>query len=57
MEVDFDFELFGQMVPVRKQNAWLHMIIEHEIQQRYPNLKEEVMDLKNDGLKTEPAFC
>jgi hypothetical protein len=54
---DFEFELFGQAQPVHKQHAYLHMMIEHELLQRYPALQQKVIHLKNQGYKTEPAFC
>ncbi len=54
---DFEFELFGQAQPVQKQFAYLHMIIEYELLKRNPGLKEKVIHLKNQGYKTEPAFC
>lgn len=53
----FEFELFGQAQPVHKQHAYLHMVIEHELLQRYPALQQKVIHLKNQGYKTEPAFC
>lgn len=53
----FEFELFGQPIPVKQQYAYLHMIIEHAILRRNPVLKEEVLSLKKQGYKTEPAFC
>jgi hypothetical protein len=53
----FEFELFGQAQPVHKQHAYVHMMIEHELLQRYPGLKQKVIHLKNQGYKTEPAFC
>lgn len=54
---NFEFELFGQAQPLHKQNAYLHMIIEHKLLQKVPNLKEKVINLKKQGYKTEPAFC
>ncbi|KMJ57349.1 alpha/beta hydrolase [Bacillus sp. LL01] len=54
---DFEFELFGQAQPVHKQFAYLHMMIEYELLKRNPGLKEKVINLKNQGYKTEPAFC
>lgn len=53
----FEFELFGQPIPVKQQFAYLHMIIEHEILRINPTIKEEVLSLKKQGYKTEPAFC
>jgi hypothetical protein len=54
---NFEFELFGQAQPVHKQFAYLHMMIEYELLKRKPGLKEKVIYLKNQGYKTEPAFC
>lgn len=54
---NFEFELFGQSLPVHEQHAYLHMIIEYELLQINPDLKKKVMDLKKIGYKTEPAFC
>ncbi|WP_413465989.1 DUF4269 domain-containing protein [Metabacillus litoralis] len=54
---NFEFELFGQTQLVHKQNAYLHMIIEHKLLQKVPNLKEKVINLKIQGYKTEEAFC
>ncbi|MBE1556765.1 DUF4269 domain-containing protein [Sporosarcina limicola] len=54
---DFKFELFGQPQPVKEQHAYLHMVIENSLLQHYPCLKDEVINLKEQGFKTEPAFC
>lgn len=53
----FEFELFGQPQPVFTQYAYLHMIIEYQLMQEYPLLKETVIELKQQGYKTELAFC
>ncbi|WP_349410838.1 DUF4269 domain-containing protein [Pseudalkalibacillus sp. SCS-8] len=53
----FEFELFGQAQPVHKQYAYLHMIIEHELMKRDTQLKSMIIDFKERGYKTEPAFC
>lgn len=53
----FAFELFGQAVPTDKQNAYRHMVIEHKLLEQYPEIKEQVIQLKQQGMKTEPAFC
>lgn len=53
----FECELFGQPQPVEQQNAYLHMLIESKLLKETPNLKEEVILLKEQGYKTEPAFC
>lgn len=33
------------------------MLIEYQLMQEYPMLKESVIELKQQGIKTEPAFC
>ncbi|WP_313894439.1 DUF4269 domain-containing protein [Psychrobacillus sp.] len=53
----FEFELFGQAQRVKEQYAYLHMIVEDSILKHHPNFKEEVIKLKEQGIKTEPAFC
>lgn len=53
----FEFELFGQPIPVKQQFAYLHMIIEQAILRINPAIKEEILKLKKQGYKTEPAFC
>ncbi|RNB73250.1 DUF4269 domain-containing protein [Brevibacillus panacihumi] len=53
----FAFELFGQPRPVKEQNAYLHMIVEHALMERDPGLKETILRLKEQGIKTEPAFA
>lgn len=51
------FELFGQDVPSYRQHAYLHMQIEHALLQSRPGLRKQVMALRKQGMKTEPAFC
>ncbi|SEN93212.1 protein of unknown function [Amphibacillus marinus] len=54
----FEVEVFGQPVPVIKQNAYLHMVIEnHLLEKNGRYFREQVMQLKQLGYKTEPAFC
>ncbi|MGQ0418073.1 DUF4269 domain-containing protein, partial [Bacillus sp. HC-TM] len=53
----FEFELFAQPKPVRNQNAYRHMIVEHMLLMQHPHIREEVIHLKEQGLKTEPAFA
>lgn len=53
----FEFELFGQPLPIKKQYAYLHMIIENFIIKEFPNIQSEIISLKKQGIKTEPAFC
>jgi Domain of unknown function (DUF4269) len=53
----FEIEIFGQALPVFKQNAYLHMIIENFIMEKFSWFKQEIIKLKKQGYKTEPAFC
>jgi hypothetical protein len=53
----FDFELFAQPIAVEKQNAYRHMIIEHHLLVKIPQVREEIIRLKEKGIKTEPAFA
>ncbi|TNP07196.1 DUF4269 domain-containing protein [Bacillus pacificus] len=53
----FDFELFAQPKPVRNQNAYRLMIVEHMLLMQHPHIREEIIRLKENGLKTEPAFA
>ncbi|MEL3971428.1 DUF4269 domain-containing protein [Rossellomorea oryzaecorticis] len=54
---NFEFELFGQPQSVFNQNAYLHVVIEYSILKSRPEMKQQVIRLKMDGLKTEEAFC
>ncbi|MEH7754002.1 DUF4269 domain-containing protein [Bacillus toyonensis] len=53
----FEFELFAQPKPVRNQNAYKHMIVEHMILMQNPHIREEIIRLKEQGIKTELAFA
>lgn len=54
---NFAFEVFAQEKPTVQQNAYLHMVTEYHILQQQPALKQEIIRLKESGMKTEPAFC
>lgn len=54
----FDFEIFGQPIPVKDQMAYQHLLIEHEIlNEKGESFKKEIILLKQNGVKTEPAFA
>lgn len=54
---DFEIEIFGQNIPTKNQNGYRHMIIEHKIlQSKGENFRLEIIKLKQNGHKTEPAF-
>ncbi len=53
----FIIEIFGQNVPTEKQNAYRHLLIEHQIlKEKDSDFKNAIIELKKSGLKTEPAF-
>lgn len=55
---DFEFEIFGQDLESFQQNAYQHMIIEHSIlMEKGEEFRQEIIKLKRQGLKTEPAFA
>jgi len=55
---DFEIEIFGQNIPTKNQNGYKHMIIEHGIlQSKDENFRLEIINLKQKGYKTEPAFA
>ncbi len=53
----FKFELFAQPKPVRNQNAYRHMIVEHMLLMQHPHIREEIIRLKENGLKNRTCFC
>lgn len=55
---DFTVEIFGQDIPTRQQVAYRHMIIENRILlEKGEEFRKRVIELKRQGLKTEPAFA
>ncbi len=54
----FKIEIFGQNIPVEKQNAYRHMLIEYQIlKEKGTEFRLRVKELKRKGMKTEPAFA
>ncbi len=54
----FNYEIFGQAVPVTSQNGYRHMIAEYKILlEKGESFRKEVIALKQSGCKTEPAFA
>ena len=54
---DFEVEVFGQPIPTQLQNAYRHMIVEHKLlQEKGEVFRKNIIDLKKQGYKTEPAF-
>lgn len=51
-------EIFGQNKPTQEQNGFIHMVIEDRMIRMYgEKFKDQIIQLKNEGLKTEPAFA
>lgn len=50
-------EIFAQALPVERQMAWRHMLVEARILALFPAAKPAIRGLKAAGLKTEPAFA
>jgi hypothetical protein len=54
---EFPIEIFGQNMPTTEQNAYRHMIAEYNILQEIGEaFKQQIIELKKKGIKTEPAF-
>ena len=54
----FEFEIFGQNRPTKTQEANRHMIIEHKLLLKHgEQFRHQVIELKKQGVKTEPAFA
>ncbi|KQB40365.1 DUF4269 domain-containing protein [Flavobacterium aquidurense] len=54
----FEIEIFGQNIPTKDQNGYKHMLIEYEIlQSKGDFFRLEIIKLKQNGYKTEPAFA
>jgi hypothetical protein len=55
---DFPVEIFGQAIPSNKQMAYRHLLIENQLLiQKGEQFRKEIIQLKEAGLKTEPAFA
>jgi hypothetical protein len=56
--MDFEIQIYGSQLPVTEQNSYRHMLIEHRILELLGhNFRKEIIQLKQKGLKTEPAFA
>lgn len=55
---DFKIEVFAQATPVKQQYAFRHMCVEKRILELAGySFRQQVMRLKEEGVKTEPAFA
>lgn len=54
----FQIEIFSQNRPVKEQEAYRHLVVEHEVLTAYgEDFRKAVITLKKAGVKTEPAFA
>lgn len=54
----FEIEIFGQSVPTRSQVAYRHLCIEYRLLTQYgEGFRQQIVELKRQGYKTEPAFA
>ena len=55
---NFEIEIFGQAIAVEKQYGYRHMLIEYKIlEQQGEEFRKKILELKERGYKTEPAFA
>jgi hypothetical protein len=55
---DFEIEIFGQNIPCKQQNAFRHLLIEQQIlAEKGEEFRQQIIKLKLQGYKTEPAFA
>ncbi|WP_210419390.1 DUF4269 domain-containing protein [Pedobacter sp. KBS0701] len=55
---NFEIEIFGQNRPTMQQNAYRHMLIEYKLLlEKGEAFRQEIISLKKQGYKTEPAFA
>jgi len=55
---EFPVEVYGQSTPTTEQNGYRHMIVEYKIlQEKGEDFRIQVVELKKQGYKTEPAFA
>ncbi|MBS7234099.1 DUF4269 domain-containing protein [Flavobacterium psychroterrae] len=55
---NFEIEIFGQNIPIRQQFAYRHLIIENNLLIKFgEEFRQNVIRLKKQGIKTEPAFA
>lgn len=53
----FEIEIFGQNIPTQQQLAYRHLVVEHHLLNKYgEGFRKQIVELKRQGHKTEPAF-
>ena len=54
----FPIEIFAQHIPSVQQYAFRHLLVEHYLLEKHgPDFKSKIVALKEQGIKTEPAFA
>lgn len=52
-----EIEIFGQNIPTKQQFGYRHLLIEHQLLNQYgEKFRQRIVELKQQGYKTEPAF-
>lgn len=55
---EWEIEIFGQELPTREQAGYKHMLIENKLLIEHGEpFRQEIIKLKDQGYKTEPAFA
>jgi hypothetical protein len=53
----FEIEIFGQDIPTKQQFGYRHLVIEYNLLNQYgEKFRQQIIELKRQGHKTEPAF-
>ena len=55
--MNWEIELFCQTIPTKEQWGVRHFFVEKRLLNLAPNLTPQIRTLKQQGLKTEPAFA
>ena len=56
--LELPVEVFGQAVPVDQQRGYRHLLVEARfLELGGPRLRRAILELREEGLKTEPAFA
>ena len=54
---DWEIEIYCETRPVERQWGYRHFFIEHRLLELAPGLRSTILELRELGLKTEPAFA
>lgn len=55
---EWEIEIYAQATPTMQQNGYRHMLAEYRLlQQRGEAFRQQIIALKKQGYKTEPAFA